>query len=965
LCEFKLSNDEMKSEKKQSSLKTLSFKDIEQKLLEEDISTIERLIDELKNKDEKVVARIKKLLIKRGQFAIDTYIQVLNTSQDQIYVNVGDILLEIGAPSVIPLIQALNDQSEEIRKSSKSILIQLGKTSVPSLIRALDDPNVEIRNTSKEILTQIGKPSVTSLIQTLDDPSVEIRNTSKEILTLIGKPAVDPLLELLLIAKQKTKQDVREILISIGEPVVRPLMNVLKEPSLSTTTAEEIEKIILEIGEIGVKTLIKGLKEPDPIIRRNVEKLLLHIGEASTPLLLNLAKDKDKDVSTLAKNIIRKMGRIGIKPLIESLQKSEQTPVKSDKLLEIINLLGDISSTKETQVFLNGLEATSEIETDDKVISQIVSQSINTLLPFLQYNDDIDVQRCAIKALGEIGELIVLDPLINLLDSPSWQIRADARNVISSLKISQPISNEERKERVLKKFPEFKQYPLIEGILKQYKQRSISSDDLFKEIGTVLDLPEEDVIYHFNSMFLDSNVIIEKLLTLLQDPPKPRITITDSKKQLIMERHPEFEQFDTLEELCQQYEMGKLTYEQLIYKLMDIFNIQEEEFFLFLNDVFPELNYLRENLILLLSKFEDERITKCLLNTAEDINPRIRWITTWGLRNHINEKVLNFFADRIKNPSYEKHVRWMSVIGLGKKCDQDTIDALLEGVKDSDENIALWSSYALDKIGNSTIIPLIETLKEVEDSDSAKNVKRTLVKLGKDTIKPLIERLEDSDEILFEHIKDILAQIGTPAIRPLIKSLDHPDKKFIENVMKILTSFGSNASNSLITALGHKNETIKLNAMRILYNIGEDAIQPIISSLAQEKSKEIKENMMKVLYKMGEESIPSLINAFEGTSTNLKRILITLLSEMTPKSIIPLLNALNEPKEIAENAKIALLKIGEKEIAKELLSSGKQFSTLHKILEGEKEFRDLAFRIKRLRERAKRKKVDNNEEEID
>ena len=59
----------MKSEK-QSSTKALSFKDIEQKLLEEDISTIERLIDELKNKDEKIVTRIKKLLIKRGQFAI-------------------------------------------------------------------------------------------------------------------------------------------------------------------------------------------------------------------------------------------------------------------------------------------------------------------------------------------------------------------------------------------------------------------------------------------------------------------------------------------------------------------------------------------------------------------------------------------------------------------------------------------------------------------------------------------------------------------------------------------------------------------------------------------------------------------------------------------------------------------------------------------------------------------------------
>ncbi|MHA2061532.1 MAG: HEAT repeat domain-containing protein, partial [Candidatus Sifarchaeia archaeon] len=289
------------------------------------------------------------------------------------------------------------------------------------------------------------------------------------------------------------------------------------------------------------------------------------------------------------------------------------------------------------------------------------------------------------------------------------------------------------------------------------------------------------------------------------------------------------------------------------------------------------------------------------------------------------------------------------------------------GVKDSDENIALWSSYALVKVGNPTIIPLIETLKEVEDIDSAKNVKSTLVKLGKDTIKPLIEQLEESDEILFEHIKDILSQIGTPAIRPLIKSLDNPEKKFIENVMKILTSFGSNASRSLIKALGHKNETIKLNAMRILYNIGEDAIQPIISSLAQEKSKEIKENMMKILHKMGEESIPSLINAFEGTSTNLKRILITLLSEMTPKSIIPLLHALNEPKEIAENAKIALGKIGEKEIAKELLSisRGKEFSTMHKILEGEKEFKDFAFRIKRLRERAKRKKVDNNKEEID
>jgi HEAT repeat protein len=152
--------------------------------------------------------------------------------------------------------------------------------------------------------------------------------------------------------------------------------------------------------------------------------------------------------------------------------------------------------------------------------------------------------------------------------------------------------------------------------------------------------------------------------------------------------------------------------------------------------------------------------------------------------------------------------------------------------------------------------------------------------------------------------------------------------------------------------------------MKVLYNLAEVSINSLIHAL-ENKKKIVAKNAMKVLYKMSDASISPLIDALEGASTNLKRVIITLLSEMSPKSIHPLIYALDESKEKAENAKIALSKIGENAIAKELLSisNGKEFSNFHKILEGEKEFRDLAFRIKRLRERAKRKKADGNNNE--
>ena len=86
-----MSKNEPKTAKKRStkvsSSKTFSFKDVEQKLIDEDIQTIERLIDELKGQDETVVTRIKRLLVRRGQFAIDSYIQALKTSNDQIEVD--------------------------------------------------------------------------------------------------------------------------------------------------------------------------------------------------------------------------------------------------------------------------------------------------------------------------------------------------------------------------------------------------------------------------------------------------------------------------------------------------------------------------------------------------------------------------------------------------------------------------------------------------------------------------------------------------------------------------------------------------------------------------------------------------------------------------------------------------------------------------------------------------------------
>ncbi len=274
-----------------------------------------------------------------------------------------------------------------------------------------------------------------------------------------------------------------------------------------------------------------------------------------------------------------------------------------------------------------------------------------------------------------------------------------------------------------------------------------------------------------------------------------------------------------------------------------------------------ESNFVRERVIRALGRIKDPHTIDPLINVFED-SEVISHAAVWALYKIGTPTVEPLIAALNESNKKGKY----AAETLGKIKDPRAIKPLIEAFNKSNivSKAAIW---ALIKIGESAVGPLIEALYEFENK--IRKAAETLGKIGDSrAIEPLIQVFKYNlhSRVLRETIAralerlawnppknelgahyyvalgewDKLAEIGALSINPIIDSLENLDNFNESPATESLGSIkDSKAVNHLITFLYHKSHFVRANVARALGKIGDfRAIKPLITLLDDEYSRQ-------------------------------------------------------------------------------------------------------------------------------
>lgn len=285
-------------------------------------------------------------------------------------------------------------------------------------------------------------------------------------------------------------------------------------PSLS---AEDNEKIT---------ELIKVVKGNDCEARVKASEELIRIGKPAVPHLIKLLNVENEEVSMTVVGSLARIGEPSVEPLIGML-KSDNSFVRTGAVCAlgkicdkravepIIPLLGD----KDSIVRAFAAEALGEIgdkravEPLTKAINdrQTRSQAFNALekigkpstdaiIGFLD-NENENLKRMAIQALGRIGSLKGAPPLEKMLDNKNEDIRNDVIDSLGSIGAASSVpilmkmvkngDNIDLKKRVMKALGSMKNPDAVKALTEIFR---INQDELCLESVRILGEKGKDSI---------------------------------------------------------------------------------------------------------------------------------------------------------------------------------------------------------------------------------------------------------------------------------------------------------------------------------------------------------------------------------------------------------------------------------------------------------------------------------------
>ncbi len=180
-----------------------------------------------------------------------------------------------------------------------------------------------------------------------------------------------------------------------------------------------------------------------------------------------------------------------------------------------------------------------------------------------------------------------------------------------------------------------------------------------------------------------------------------------------------------------------------------------------------------------LGGIEDKRVVEPLIKALKDESSKVR-LSALDALVEISEPAVESLIEALGVDNYNL-VREGAAKALGRIGDTRAVEPLVEVLKIKYTSIFSQNraAEALVEIGEPAVIPLLEALKDEEDSPVEKFAENIFVEIGEPAVEPLVEALkDDEDSIVRSSAAKALGEIGDKrAVEPLIEALD--DEEYI------------------------------------------------------------------------------------------------------------------------------------------------------------------------------------------
>lgn len=812
----------------------------------DDPQSIELFARAMSHSEERIRSAARSRLEKIGDRAVESLTRELQAGDEGTHWEFVLALGRIGGSKVTEhLVSALRHQSASVRSTAATALGRNGDPeTIAALVNALGDENRWAQSSVVGALEQMGEPAVGPLVQALSDDQGIVRQAAKQTLGQIGLPAAEALLKALEHEKPLVRQSAVEAFGHMAEMQARGAGG--QRQSKDAAVGGVTPAVCHEISALALQPLIRKLEDEQLSVRRAAVMALGQFGDrnAVVPLIevLETAEWKLRYEATVA------LGKIADPKAVPSLIKAL---ANARRLMPQIVIYNRISEQRDSEPYVTvvfGFSGGEVREGAARALGQIGDvQAIDPLVQALQ-DEEPSVRRIVAEALGKIGDAQAVEPLVRVLADGSCWVRRKAAVALGC--IGDPRAVE----------------PLMDALADQ--DRSVQQ-------GIVLALGQ-----------LGQPLASAALLPLLEcDDVSLRQTTVEA--------------------------LGPVGDVQAVGPLIERLRDRQE----------AEL--VRRSAAEALGTFGDSQAAEPLIDVLKDDQDgqQVRRAAAKALGEIEDPRAMTALIEAVGYKDWSVAHEAAEALGhIGAAA----VDQLLHLLTDAEWRVRDGAARALEVIGAPAVEPLVQTWRR-ESTYGRHPASDILQKIGAPAIKPLLRLLAalppesesaiHRDFMLGSQVRESLKAIRDPeAIQQLLEALGDKDPAMrCQAALRLADRDASDVSPFLLEALADPDASVRRSVVAALGRLGDlQAVGPLVDTMADE-SPEVRRATAWALANSGDSHVVlPLIDLLDDAASQVRQAAANALGRMSDlRAMDPLLDALHDGSpEVREAASEALAQLG-------------------------------------------------------
>jgi len=304
---------------------------------------------------------------------------------------------------------------------------------------------------------------------------------------------------------------------------------------------------------------------------------------------------------------------------------------------------------------------------------------------------------------------------------------------------------------------------------------------------------------------------------------------------------------------------------------------------------------------LCIGHLRDRSFTKDLVGKLSDTDTGVRVGALRALRESGDPSVVGKLFEALSHPS--EQVRDL-IYDILKDFGTHSIPFLLESLSSEYWMGRALAARALSEMGSEAIAPLTAAL-EGQDKERRYWAVKILGQMKEESALPEILRfLSDSDSEIRMAAVEALGNYQSPEnISLLIEKFIDPSWVVRREAYKSVVKFGRTALPFLLSALASVEEDVRYWALRALGDLKPPGIFPELVKLLKDRSWNIRKTTAEVLSEFGENGLLELTNLATESDYEVRFWVLQTLGKIGSNISLPLLfRALEDPSEAIRNA---------------------------------------------------------------